>query len=1321
MPFGAEVSADGTVRFRLWAPSQHNIQLTLDDADHPRAMRSIGEGWHELVTDRAHPGTRYQFVLPDGLRVPDPASRYQPKDVHGPSEVVDPLTYRWNDTGWRGRSWAEAVIYELHIGAFTPEGTFHAAIGKLDHLIALGVTAIEIMPVADFPGAYNWGYDGALPYAPDSVYGRPEDLKALVDACHARGLMVLQDVVYNHFGPEGAYIHAIEPTTFTDRHKTPWGAAINMDGEASPMVREYFIHNALYWIEEFHMDGLRLDAVHAILDESPRHFLVELAERVREATPDRHIHLVLENEENSARRLQRREDDRLPRLYTAQWNDDLHHVLHVAASGDSQGYYADYKGDTDKLGRALAEGFAFQGEVMPYRGRPRGEPCAKLPPLAFVAFIQNHDQVGNRPFGDRLTAFASPEAVRAVAAVYLLLPQVPMLFMGEEWAAEQPFPFFCDFGPELADAVRNGRREEFARFPDFQDPAKRELIPDPTAEETFASAKLAWDDVLLAPHAGWLGWYRRVLAVRHDAIVPRLAGIRSGGRYQVIGDSAVVVRWSVDLDGGELSLAANLSGVAVDGFPLVTGRVLWREGKQDDNSGRFGPWSVRWSLVAGTSDRGAALDRLAGRMGIESEFRDARGETKQTDPGTKRALLAAMGLKAANEAEAAAALEALDHAEWVSALPPVQVVRADANALSVELILPADTQMVTWRLILEDSGERDGRAPFEQLELTGGRIVDGRLIERRRLTLEGHLPWGYHRLVIEPGAASMTVVVTPGSCWLPESLMDGGRLWGIAAQLYLLRSKTNWGIGDFTDLRELVELGGRNGAAVIGLNPLHAMFLDNPAHASPYSPASRLLLNVLNIDVTAVPELRNCPSVQKMIASDAFRDRIEACRHARLVDYVAVADLKLSVLRALFDECRDPEHWREFEEFRRDRGEVLELNCLFLALRGHFAAQDPARPDWRTWPEEYRTPASEAVARFKAENLDSLDFMAWMQWIADKQLGEVATAASEAGMAIGLYRDLAVGADRSGAETWANAGAVVSDAQVGAPPDVYNSSGQDWGLPPFNPLALRQEAYRSFIELIRANMRHAGGLRIDHVMGLQRLYWVPAGKTPRDGAYVRYPIEDLVGILALESHRQHCLVVGEDLGTVPEHFRERMEAANILSYRVLFFEQDGATGEFLPPGAYPRCAIAVVGSHDLPTLRGWWEGHDLELKERLRLFLNPEDAAAQREARERDRHHLLRALRHEGLLAGDEQPPVELLARAVHEYLARTPAMLAMAQIDDLTGEVEPVNVPTTSSERPNWCRRLSMTLEELAVHPLFRDIARMFSEPRPKGSKLNG
>ncbi|MCQ8239965.1 malto-oligosyltrehalose trehalohydrolase [Rhizosaccharibacter radicis] len=583
LPQGASVEADG-VRFRFWAPGVDEVTLRLEDdaVGTALAMQPRPDGWFELLTDKARAGSRYLFELPDGLRVPDPSSRFQPNDVHGPSEVIDPAAYDWT-VAWNGRPWDEVVLYELHLGSFTPEGTFRAAIGKLDHLRDLGVTAIEIMPVWDFPGGRNWGYDGVLPYAPDSSYGRPEDFKALVEAAHARGIAVLLDVVYNHFGPDGNFLPAYAPKFFTERHHTPWGAAVNYDGESSGPVREFVIENALYWIEEFQLDGLRFDAVHAIIDDGPKHLLVELSERARALSP-RPLHLLLENEDNEPRRLTRTGHD--PVHYTAQWNDDVHHVLHCAATGERTGYYEDYEGNDVLLGKALAEGFAYQGQMMPYRGSPRGEPSFALPPGAFVAFIQNHDQVGNRAFGERLNTIATPDAMRALAAVYLLLPQCPMIFMGEEWGTRKPFPFFCDFSGDLADAVRKGRREEFARFPEFQDPDKRDKIPDPLAESTFTSAKLDWDAI----DADHLAHYRRLISARRDHVVPLLPLIERGGSWTPFGPKALQVRW---LAGDRtLVLSANLSGARVT-IPAAHGEIVWAEGETGDE---FGPWSVRWTL-----------------------------------------------------------------------------------------------------------------------------------------------------------------------------------------------------------------------------------------------------------------------------------------------------------------------------------------------------------------------------------------------------------------------------------------------------------------------------------------------------------------------------------------------------------------------------------------------------------------------------------------------------------------------------------------------------------------------------------------------------
>ena len=362
MPFGAELREDGSVRFRLWAPAARQVELLLRGPQGTRAlqMAQAGEGWFELVTAEAGAGSRYLYRIDGGLEVPDPASRLNSEDVHGPSVVVDPTAFEWTDGTWRGRPWHEAVIYELHVGTFSPEGTFSGVERKLDHLVDLGVTAIELMPIADFPGKRNWGYDGALLYAPDTAYGTPDELKSLVCAAHERGLMVLLDVVYNHFGPEGNYLHVYAPQFFTDRHHTPWGAAINFDGADSRPVRDFFVHNALYWLEEYHFDGLRIDAIHTVCDDSPRHIVTEITEAVRQGPGrERHVHVVLENGANQARFLG---PPGAPMTADAQWNDDVHHCLHVILTGESDGYYEDYaRNPHGLLCRCLAEGFAYQG------------------------------------------------------------------------------------------------------------------------------------------------------------------------------------------------------------------------------------------------------------------------------------------------------------------------------------------------------------------------------------------------------------------------------------------------------------------------------------------------------------------------------------------------------------------------------------------------------------------------------------------------------------------------------------------------------------------------------------------------------------------------------------------------------------------------------------------------------------------------------------------------------------------------------------------------------------------------------------------------
>ncbi len=589
MPFGAQVLADGRVRFRLWAPAAARVELVLEPAEGPERtlpLKRAAGGFVELVTAEARVGSLYRYRIDGEIRVPDPASRRNPQGVHGPSEVVDPGAFDWTDGDWRAPPWRESVVYELHVGTFTPEGTFAGVAGRLEHLQRLGVTAIELMPLAQFPGSRGWGYDGVLPYAPASPYGTPEDLKSLVCAAHAHGIAVMLDVVYNHFGPEGNFLHRYAPQFFTERHSTPWGAAMDFEGGA---VREFFIHNALYWLEEYHLDGLRLDAVHAIIDGSEPPILTEIARAVR-AGPgrERPVYLVLENLNNEARLLG---PPGGPSTFDAQWNDDCHHCLHVLHRRIGQLLRGLSRAAAPPLlCRALAEGFVYQGERSRHLGAPRGEPSAHLPPSAFVTFLQNHDQVGNRARGERLAQLTRIEALRAAAAVLLLAPSPPMLFMGEEWAAREPFPYFCDFEPELAQKVREGRLREFAHF---QGP-----VPDPCEAATFASARLDWTRLAKAPHARMFDHYRRLVAIRRRDIVPLLPRILGGACVALDPDGAFAVDWKLR-DDGVLHLLANLGDRSAPVVGRPAGRMIFATHpgiRAAISRNELAPWSVTWLL-----------------------------------------------------------------------------------------------------------------------------------------------------------------------------------------------------------------------------------------------------------------------------------------------------------------------------------------------------------------------------------------------------------------------------------------------------------------------------------------------------------------------------------------------------------------------------------------------------------------------------------------------------------------------------------------------------------------------------------------------------
>lgn len=587
MKFGTQILGDG-VKFRLWAPHHDAVSVTIEELGKPIPMRAMPRDWFEVAVPEARAGMHYCFELSDGTRVTDPAARSLPHDVGGLSQIVDPLAFPWSDRGWVGHAWHDTIIYELHVGAFTPEGTFQAAIGKLDHLVALGINTIELLPVADFKGRWNWGYDGASLFAPDSSYGQPEDMKAFIDAAHAKGISVILDVVYNHFGPRGNHLDRYTPLT-TDAIDTPWGPAVNFDGDNAGMIRDLVLTNARYWLTEYNLDGLRLDAVHEIYDDGPRHILLEFAEHTRAATDGRHLHLILENSQNQAGWLKRHVGG-APWLFDAQWSDDVHHALHAIVTGESFNYYADFADRIDLVARALAEGFAFQGEYLEHAGRSKGEPSTFLPATAFVAFAQNHDHIGNRPHGERMGALIGADALRAWSSILLLSPQIPLLFMGEEWNAGTPFNFFSDLGDDLADDIRESRREELKNFP-----AEKQQDPqDPMAPETFYASKLDWSEPAQSDHSETLSHYRALIALRHAELTPRLEGMDGkSGQYRVLGPRAFEVTWRLG-DGSTLTLLANLGDDNASGIKLPKATPLWQQGATEKNM--LGPWTVAFFL-----------------------------------------------------------------------------------------------------------------------------------------------------------------------------------------------------------------------------------------------------------------------------------------------------------------------------------------------------------------------------------------------------------------------------------------------------------------------------------------------------------------------------------------------------------------------------------------------------------------------------------------------------------------------------------------------------------------------------------------------------
>ncbi len=705
----------------------------------------------------------------------------------------------------------------------------------------------------------------------------------------------------------------------------------------------------------------------------------------------------------------------------------------------------------------------------------------------------------------------------------------------------------------------------------------------------------------------------------------------------------------------------------------------------------------------------AALLQLAGLIGVEARYTDALGQTREVSDDTLLALTAAFGLPS-DPVRARRQIEEQQRSLPLG-LEAAHLVHVEDQHPELVLRLPPGCRNFSWSCRLADGDERSGRV-----------MVDANSSEERfAMALPSGLPLGYHRLEVEAGGitARTDLIVAPDRCYLPAELGPGSRSWGLSCQLYGLRSERNWGIGDFTDLASLARAAGGSTASVVGINPLHALFAAEPRHVSPYSPSSRRQLNYLYIDVTAVPGFGEDPVIRELMAGQWFGATHWAARSAEFIDYGAVAACKRSVLEALFR--RFSTAGRAFREFQQAAGQSLADFAVFEALHEHHLREN-RQFSWHSWPAPMRDPRSPQVAAFAAAHRDRVEFFQFLQWEADRQLAAASRASREAGLSIGLYRDLAVGANPNGAEAWADQELVAPGASIGAPPDALSRGGQNWGLAPVNPLVLRRQGFASFIASLRANMRHAGILRIDHVMSLNRLYWIPSGMDAKAGAYVNYPFEELIRLVALESWRQACAVVGEDLGTVPDGFRDTMRSADILSYRIFVFERK-TDGTFERPSKYPPLAAASAATHDIATLKGFWLGNDIVWRERLGLY--PDRHAQETEAaeRHRDRSLLLDALVREGLIEpartaeflpeGGAPVYTTELADAILAYLGRSCARLMLVQLEDVFSEVEQANLPGTTDAHPNWRRRLPRSVEELDHGVDLRRVAALIDKAR--------
>lgn len=717
------------------------------------------------------------------------------------------------------------------------------------------------------------------------------------------------------------------------------------------------------------------------------------------------------------------------------------------------------------------------------------------------------------------------------------------------------------------------------------------------------------------------------------------------------------------------------------------------------------------------------IKQLAEVVGFHDSYLNCFGEQVQAKDEALYGLLSAMGYDVDNEQALQESITELSQRDWRKMLPNVFIAKLEQSHNAIVVSLPDGSSTLQWEIMTEQGETISGSAERDALAHVEHTIFDGHHFNKFNLGLPA-LAAGYHTIKVTYDGVEDTchLICAPQTCYSPQEASEP-KVWGYAAQLYSLKSKKNWGMGDFSDLEQLVDISAKQGASAIGLNPLHPLYQNNPGHRSPYSPTSRCFLNSMYIDVTKAPGFSDSKEAQKLVDSKEFKARIAEAKASEQVDYVAVAGLKFPVLELnyqAFAGAKDKALTSEFEAFKAENGDALMRHATFEALYEYFRQKDFHAFGWKTWPAEYQQPGTDAVIAFQKEYADRVDYFAYVQWVAHRQLKHAKDQTAEKGMPIGLYLDLAVGCDGSGVDVWSDRNVYVAGAAVGAPPDAMNTLGQDWGLTPMNPVALQEQGYQPLVRALRSSMQYAGALRIDHILGLMRQYWVAPGMKPDEGVYITYPLEDILRIIALESRRTECVVIGEDLGTVPDGFGEIMAAAGLLSYKVLFFET-WESGLFMRPEEYPAQSMVTVSTHDLHTLAGWWTGRDLEWRQNLNLYPNEEMGPQDRAARIQDRQYLIDALVDLGTLAAEDAPsqaPAKMnrpLSVAVQRYLARCNSHVHLIPMEDALELAEQVNIPGTIDEHPNWLQKLPVTLDEFAEDEGVVAVASAMAEERPR------